>query len=114
MEAMKMEHVIESPMSGIVRRGHGLGRRHRVRGPSAACSSRPTARSRTRIVEIEAIDLDAIRPDLAEVLDRQAMTLDEARPEAVARRRKTDQRTARENVDDLCDPGSFVGVRLRS
>ena len=31
-----------------------------------------------------------------------------ARPEAVARRRKTHQRTARENVDDLCDPGTFV------
>ncbi len=31
-----------------------------------------------------------------------------ARPDAVARRRKTGQRTARENVDDLCDPGTFV------
>ena len=28
--------------------------------------------------------------------------------EAVAKRRKTGQRTARENVDDLCDEGSFV------
>ncbi len=26
----------------------------------------------------------------------------------MARRRKTGQRTARENVDDLCDPGTFV------
>jgi acetyl-CoA carboxylase carboxyltransferase component len=34
--------------------------------------------------------------------------LDAARPEAVERRRRTGQRTARENVDDLCDPGSFV------
>ena len=31
-----------------------------------------------------------------------------ARPEAVARRRKTGQRTTRENVADLCDAGSFV------
>ena len=31
-----------------------------------------------------------------------------ARPDAVARRRRTGQRTARENVADLCDPGSFV------
>ena len=31
-----------------------------------------------------------------------------ARPDAVARRRERGQRTARENVDDLCDPGSFV------
>jgi acetyl-CoA carboxylase carboxyltransferase component len=39
---------------------------------------------------------------------RHAATLDEARPAAVARRRKTAQRTARENVEALCDPGSFV------
>ena len=49
-----------------------------------------------------------IRPDLAEVVERHALGLDERRPDAVARRRKTGQRTARENVDDLCDPGSFV------
>jgi acetyl-CoA carboxylase carboxyltransferase component len=34
--------------------------------------------------------------------------LDENRPDAVARRRKTGQRTARENVADLCDEGSFI------
>ena len=44
---------------------------------------------RRRSSTSEAIDLDAIRPDLAEVLDRHAMTLDEARPDAVARRRAT-------------------------
>src|SRR5262249_48680920 len=51
-------------------------------------------------------DPDSIRADVAEVLDRHALTLDAARPEAVARRRKTHQRTARENVDDICDPGT--------
>ena len=40
--------------------------------------------------------------------ERHALGLDDARPEAVARRRKTHQRTARENIDDLCDPGTFV------
>ena len=39
---------------------------------------------------------------------RHAVGLDDARPEAVARRRKTGHRTARENVDDLLDPGSLV------
>ena len=38
-------------------------------------------------------------------------TRDAARPEAVARRRKTGQRTARENIDDLCDPGSLRRIR---
>jgi len=50
----------------------------------------------------------ARRPDLEEVLARQALTRDEARPEAVERRRGAGRRTARENVDDLVDPGSFV------
>ena len=57
---------------------------------------------------VAAIDLDLIRPDLAEVLARQARARDAARPAAVARRRKTGQRTARENIDDLVDVGSFV------
>lgn len=35
-------------------------------------------------------------------------TLDASRPEAVARRRKTGQRTARENIAELVDPGSFA------
>jgi acetyl-CoA carboxylase carboxyltransferase component len=48
------------------------------------------------------------RADLAEVRARHAIGLDAARPDAVARRRATGQRTARENVDDLLDPGSFV------
>lgn len=48
------------------------------------------------------------RPDLAELLHRRAATLDDARPEAVERRRARGGRTARENVADLVDPGSFV------
>jgi len=50
----------------------------------------------------------ATRPDLAAVLERHDVGLDHRRPEAVARRRKTNQRTTRENLDDLVDPGSFV------
>ena len=41
-------------------------------------------------------------------MERHEIVMDAARPEAVARRRKTGQRTARENVEDLCDPGTFV------
>jgi acetyl/propionyl-CoA carboxylase alpha subunit/acetyl-CoA carboxylase carboxyltransferase component len=54
------------------------------------------------------LDLDAIRPDLQAVIDRHALGLDDARPEAVERRRATGHRTARENLADLVDPGSFV------
>jgi acetyl-CoA carboxylase carboxyltransferase component len=45
---------------------------------------------------------------LAEVRERRAATLDAARPDAVERRHRAGGRTARENVDDLVDPGSFV------
>jgi acetyl-CoA carboxylase carboxyltransferase component len=45
---------------------------------------------------------------LDEVTARHRVGLDGARPEAVARRRGTGHRTARENVDDLVDPGSLV------
>src|SRR5215218_5482533 len=48
------------------------------------------------------------RRDLAEVVARHEGALDRARPEAVARRRRTGQRTARENVEELVDPGTFV------
>ncbi|HYO74200.1 MAG TPA: carboxyl transferase domain-containing protein, partial [Archangium sp.] len=51
---------------------------------------------------------DEVRPELAELRERLGATTDAGRPDAVARRRKTGQRTARENIDDLVDPGSFV------
>jgi acetyl-CoA carboxylase carboxyltransferase component len=48
------------------------------------------------------------RKDLEELLARRAKTLDEARPDAVERRRAAGGRTARENIEDLVEPGSFV------
>ena len=107
MEAMKMEHLIESTMSGVVRAvtvsvGDTVFEGH----PLVVVDADDIDRGATTVEE--AVDLDRIRPDLAEALQRQGMTRDDVRPEAVARRRATDQRTTRENVEDLCDPGSFV------
>src|SRR5215208_6664856 len=51
---------------------------------------------------------DEERQDLAELRARRALTLDAARPDAVARRHEQGGRTARENLDDLVDPDSFV------
>jgi acetyl-CoA carboxylase carboxyltransferase component len=48
------------------------------------------------------------RADLTETIERHRLGLDEARPDAVERRRGTRQRTARENVADLVDDGTFV------
>jgi acetyl-CoA carboxylase carboxyltransferase component len=51
---------------------------------------------------------ESIRPDLAEVIERHSYTLDERRPEAVAKRQAKNHRTARANVNDLLDPGHFI------
>jgi methylmalonyl-CoA carboxyltransferase 12S subunit len=48
------------------------------------------------------------REDLAELLARRALTEDGARPDTVERRHAAGGRTARENIEDLVDPGSFV------
>jgi acetyl-CoA carboxylase carboxyltransferase component len=46
--------------------------------------------------------------DYAEFLRRRALTEDAARPDAVERRHQRNGRTARENIDDLVDAGSFI------
>jgi len=105
LEAMKMQHVVAATQAGIVRR-------------LVSASGDVVDEGQTLLfiepgiqeLEVEvhvAVDLDEIRPDLASVMARHALTLDENRPDAVARRRKTGQRTARENLADLFDDGSF-------
>ena len=107
MEAMKMEHEIRSEVGGVVREVTvGAGDTVYEGHPLAYIEERELAALSGDLNE--EMDLDHVRPDLAEVHARHAVTLDAARPDAVAKRRNTGQRTARENVDDLCDPDSFV------
>jgi acetyl-CoA carboxylase carboxyltransferase component/biotin carboxyl carrier protein len=107
MEAMKMEHVVSAPHAGRVARiAVAVG--DAVREGGALVVLETAAVEGAADDAAQALDLDRIRPDLAEAQARHAKGLDDSRPDAVARRRKTGQRTARENVDDLCDPGSFV------
>ena len=107
MEAMKMEHEVRAELSGVVER---LG----VAAGDTVFEGHPLIVLRRQEVaaadedESEELDLDYIRPDLQEVFDRKGAGLDENRPEAVAKRHKTGRRTARENVADLCDEGTFV------
>lgn len=107
MEAMKMEHVITATSGGIVRAVHA-GPGDTLWEDQLLLTLEPSEVAAEVGVGAEELDLDAIRPDLAEVLARRALTRDENRPDAVKRRRKTNQRTARENVDDLIDSGTFV------
>ncbi len=107
LEAMKMEHLLAAGTSGVVRKIATAAGEMAERGQKLLFIEPQDLGADERLTE-EAVDLDRIRPDLAEVIKTHAVTLDAARPQAVARRRKTGQRTARENIEDLCDPDSFV------
>jgi acetyl-CoA carboxylase carboxyltransferase component/biotin carboxyl carrier protein len=107
MEAMKMEHVITAETGGIVRAVHVAAGDTVYEGHALLVLETADVGTASGAAATAA-DLDRPRPDLAEVLARHAATQDAARADAVERRRRTGQRTARENVDDLCDPGSFV------
>ena len=107
LEAMKMEHIVAAEQSGVVKRVL-------VRTDATVAAGEPLlllepAEHVGNAAEPgQETSLEDIRADLAEVNERHAFGLDENRPEAVAKRRKTEQRTARENIADLVDDGTFV------
>jgi acetyl-CoA carboxylase carboxyltransferase component len=114
LEAMKMEHEVIAEADGVVRRvevavGDTVDERQVLAvlgvGETAATSGPDGAGVPS---DIERLDPVAIRPDLAAVQQRHAIGLDAARPDAVARRHDRGQRTARENLADLVDEGTFV------
>ena len=108
IESMKIECPVETEISGTV--------------ASVLVTVGAVVQEGDPLVVVDEVDTEApgeataepvgpaasARADLAAVTERHERLLDAARPEAVAQRRRTGQRTARENVDDLCDPGSFV------
>ncbi len=107
LEAMKMEHVLESPVDGVVREVC-VAAGDTVAEGALLLRIEATEAARGDAAPEAALDLSRVRPDLEELRERLAATGDAARPQAVERRRKTGQRTARENVEDLCDADSFV------
>jgi acetyl-CoA carboxylase carboxyltransferase component len=107
MEALKMQHVITSDRSGYVRAICVSPDDTVDKGDMLIFLEEAEVSASAEAIK-EKIDLDAIRPDLAEVIQRHAYTLDANRPEAVAKRHNKNQRTARENIEDLCDPDSFI------
>ncbi|WP_260845131.1 carboxyl transferase domain-containing protein [Streptomyces sp. SLBN-31] len=107
LEAMKMEHVVRAPGSGAVRLLHARVGETVGAGTLLATLDEITG-GQEGTGTAERADPDAIRPDLAEVVHRHSFGLDENRPEAVAKRHSLGRRTARENIADLCDPGTFT------
>ena len=106
LEAMKMQHVLTAPdavrtVRALVTAGQVIGTGDPVlvftrTGDSAGAE------------DVAALDLDRRRADLDEVRRRHLLTRDEGRPKAIAKRHNQNRRTARENIADLVDPGSFV------
>jgi acetyl-CoA carboxylase carboxyltransferase component len=118
LESMKMEHPVEADVSGrieavlvavgdTVQPGDVLLRLRRedVVPPAGSDTPTPTEAS------LDTVDGDragtSLRPELADLRARVAGTLDSGRDAATERRHARGRRTARENIDDLCDPGSF-------
>ncbi|KAI9031301.1 pyruvate carboxylase [Hyaloraphidium curvatum] len=109
LNAMKMEHVVYATVAGTVRAITGtVGLTLPKAFPFAFIEPSEGVGEEEEV--LAQVDLDHIRPDLAEVNSRIALTQDAGRPDAVARRRKLRKRTARENILDLVDPDSFIEV----
>ncbi|BAH50646.1 acetyl-CoA carboxylase family protein [Rhodococcus opacus] len=106
LEAMKMQHVIAAPAGAVVERNL-VSPGQTVSAGDPLVVIRRTAAETSGVAD-SAIDLDRERADLAEIRERHEYTLDAARPAAIAKRAKLGRRSARANIDDLVDPGSFV------
>ena len=98
IEAMKMEHEVVAE-GEVTRVDVAVGDVVTVGQPLAQVKGRPLSSPR---------DVAPTGAALDEVLARHAAGLDAERPDAVARRREQGRRTARENVADLVDDGTFV------
>lgn len=105
-EAMKMEVTLSAEFGGVVakvaaRVGQALSE------GSPLVFIQPDGSRRTDERNTRSIDLDFVRDDLARTLAAHERLHDSHRPDAIKRRHDEGLRTARENVDDLCDENSF-------
>jgi len=106
LEAMKMEFEIRATTAGRV---HSLAAEEGEAVSEAAplLFVTPGEVEGPAVATEESVDLDHIRQDLADVLDRHHGISDEGRPHAVEKRHRKGKRTARENLGDLLDGDSF-------
>jgi len=109
LEAMKMEHEIRAEADAqvlqlAVQAGEMVSEDDLLLTLGAAVAG--VATETTQAAPTQATT--ALRADLQEAITRHGHTLDAQRPEAVAKRHGLGLRTARENIADLCDEGSFT------
>ncbi|PUE58038.1 biotin carboxylase [Limnohabitans sp. 2KL-17] len=111
LEAMKMEHEIRATHAGRLgevyfEAGEAVGE-----GEVLAALTAPTEQLTEVLLSPISVTLQGLpaeRADLAKLQARLSFTQDALRPDAVAKRHALGLRTARENITDLCDTGSFV------
>lgn len=106
LEAMKMEFPVKANCAGFIDNIF-VAQGDAVSEQQALISIRRDEQLAQQGGIEETVDLDAIRDDLQEVLERHKKTHDEYREAAIAKRHAKGMRSARENIDDLIDPGSF-------
>ena len=106
LESMKMEHPITAPVDGSIGTiAVAVG--DTVSNGQTLATITPGAVETTDVSEL-ATGPEQERADFARYRERRFLTTDAARPEAVAKRAARGQRTARANIADLIDDGSFV------
>jgi acetyl/propionyl-CoA carboxylase alpha subunit/acetyl-CoA carboxylase carboxyltransferase component len=107
IEAMKMEHEVRAQAAGLVREVPAAVGATVAAGDVLVVLAESAAGAAEQAPAGD-VPLDHVRPDLEEVRERHRIGLDEGRPEVTARRHAAGRRTARENIADLADPGSFT------
>ncbi len=107
LEAMKMEHEVVADIGGTLRSVEVAVGDAVDEGQLLAVLDTGGA-ARDGDGPVDTPSEPAAREDLDAVVARHAVTLDEARPDAVGRRHESGHRTARENLADLVDPGTFT------
>ena len=108
LEAMKMQHVLLAQAAGNVLQLLAEPGSYVAQDQALLVLAPAQGEAAHAEVQAQLQDPDQIRADLQRVKDRHAFTLDTARPGAMARRHGQGSRSARENIADLCDEGSFI------
>jgi acetyl-CoA carboxylase carboxyltransferase component len=109
IESMKMEHAVAAPEAAVVAEVRvAVGDTVQAGDVLALLSPSVSVPDEVLTAAAGPAPSREERADLLEVRARHEVGLDAARPDAVERRRRRGQRTARENVDDLLDDGSLV------
>jgi acetyl-CoA carboxylase carboxyltransferase component len=111
IEAMKMEHELRATSDGVVVEVFvAIGDVVDAQTVLMRIDTSDATMDLPEALSIKATPTNdtTMRPELEASITRHAFTLDDARPQAIARRHALGLRSARENVADLCDADSFV------